>query len=101
MTGPREPEDYGFKPPMTARRETKPTSTVERLVSRATLSNAAACESAAFLFKGFGSARPAGAFGGGWDAPGDGQGAGRANDAGRQDGADDPRTLCGHDTSAE
>lgn len=38
MTGPREPEDYGFKPPMTARRETKPTSTVERLVSRATLS---------------------------------------------------------------
>ncbi len=25
MTDPRDPEDYGFKPPMTARRETPPT----------------------------------------------------------------------------
>ena len=36
MTEPRDPEDYGFKPPMTARRETPPTWTVGRLVSRAT-----------------------------------------------------------------
>lgn len=36
MTEPRDPEDYGFKPPMTARRETPPIWKVGRLVSRAT-----------------------------------------------------------------
>lgn len=36
MTKPGEPEDYGFKPPMTARREATPTWKAGRLVSRAT-----------------------------------------------------------------
>lgn len=38
MTEPGDPEDSGFKPPMTARRETPPTWKIGRLVSRATLS---------------------------------------------------------------
>lgn len=38
MTEPRDPEDYGFQPPITARREAPPTWTVGRLVSRATSS---------------------------------------------------------------
>lgn len=36
MIEPHDPDDHGFKPPMTARRETPPTWKVGRLVSRAT-----------------------------------------------------------------
>lgn len=101
MTEPRDPQDYGFKPPLTARRGAPPTREIGRLASQATPSMPPFARAHQLSSKGSVLARPADPFGRGRDGAGDGQGAGRANDAGREEGLDDPYPLFARDSLAQ
>ena len=95
MTEPRDPEDYGFKPPVPARRQPPPTWKIGRLVSRATPSMPPSARARHFAGKSSVQRVRHVRSAAGRTRRVMVKVRGRGDDAERQEGLDDPCPLCG------